>query len=128
MRFTRTETFTNETSGCGFRQTRSERCTRAVRYGRRWKRKFTAICWSLSKEARPIETETSRLKMLRFSGGHGWRKPKARLDKLTVVVGAPYWVLNGVNVFSVNLVRGLLSQGISAHILLTEEDSNLVNV
>src|SRR5215470_2264439 len=66
--------------------------------------------------------------MIRFARSPGWIRPQVTLDKLTVVVGAPQWVLNGVNVFSVNLVRGLLSRGISAHILLTEENTDLVNV
>jgi glycosyltransferase involved in cell wall biosynthesis len=45
-----------------------------------------------------------------------------------VIVGATYWVLNGVNIFSANLVRGLCGQGIPAQILLTEEDTALVQV
>ncbi len=45
-----------------------------------------------------------------------------------VILGATYWALNGVNIFSVNLVRGLRELGISAHVLLTEEDSALINV
>lgn len=45
-----------------------------------------------------------------------------------VIVGATYWSLNGVNVFSANLVRGLIRRGIDAHVLLTEEDSRLIDV
>lgn len=45
-----------------------------------------------------------------------------------VLVAAPYWAMNGVNIFSANLVRGLQANGISAHILLTERDSSLVNI
>ena len=44
-----------------------------------------------------------------------------------VIVAATYWVLNGVNIFSANLVRGLCSQGIPGQILLTEEDTALVH-
>lgn len=39
-----------------------------------------------------------------------------------VVVTTPYWALNGVNAFSADLVSGLLQQGITAHILLTDPD------
>ena len=54
----------------------------------------------------------------------------ARIHKkgFKVIVGATYWALNGVNVFSVNLVRGLRAKGIDAHILLTEESSVLIHV
>lgn len=45
-----------------------------------------------------------------------------------VIVGSPYWALNGVNIFSANLVRGLLSLGVPAHILLTEQHTRLVNI
>lgn len=48
--------------------------------------------------------------------------------KYRVVVTLPYWVLSGVNFFSANLVRGLQSQGVSAEILLTEQDTNLVTI
>lgn len=37
-----------------------------------------------------------------------------------VIVASPVWSLNGVNVFSANLVRGLQERGISARILLTQ--------
>jgi len=36
--------------------------------------------------------------------------------------------MNGVNIFSANLVRGLQDNGISAHILLTEDSSTLVTI
>jgi glycosyltransferase involved in cell wall biosynthesis len=49
-------------------------------------------------------------------------------DRPAVVVASAYWTLNGVNVFSVNLVRGLCRKGFDAHILLTEEQSSLVTV
>ncbi len=42
-----------------------------------------------------------------------------------VVVASPRWVVNGVNIFSEQLVRGLNSRGVRAHVLLTgsnEED------
>jgi glycosyltransferase involved in cell wall biosynthesis len=45
-----------------------------------------------------------------------------------VIVGATYWTLNGVNIFSANLVRGLLEKGIDSHILLTEENTPLIQV
>ena len=56
------------------------------------------------------------------------KRPQPSRDNVTVVVGTPHWTLNGVNVFTVNLIRGLLSKGISAHILLTEEDCSRVIV
>jgi len=36
-----------------------------------------------------------------------------------VIISTPTWYLSGVNTFSANLVRGLQSNGISAHILWT---------
>jgi len=39
--------------------------------------------------------------------------------KFNVIVASPVWSLNGVNVFSGNLVRGLQERGISAQVLLT---------
>jgi glycosyltransferase involved in cell wall biosynthesis len=39
-----------------------------------------------------------------------------------VVVAAPTWSLNGPNVFSANLVRGLIARQIPAHIVLTRPD------
>jgi glycosyltransferase involved in cell wall biosynthesis len=42
-----------------------------------------------------------------------------------VIVASPRWVVNGVNIFSEQLVRGLNSRGVRAHVLLTgsnEED------
>ena len=44
-----------------------------------------------------------------------------------VVLLAPSWTLNGVNVFSLNLVRGLRKAGVDARVLLTEEHTALVN-
>ena len=35
------------------------------------------------------------------------------------VVASPYWAMNGVNVFSANLVRGLQGAGVPSHVLLT---------
>jgi len=46
----------------------------------------------------------------------------------TVIVAATHWSVNGVNVFSANLVRGLKAAGIRAFILLTEEDTDLVSM
>ena len=47
---------------------------------------------------------------------------------IKVILGATYWTLNGVNIFSVNLARGLRGRGIDARILLTEERTSLVTV
>lgn len=49
-------------------------------------------------------------------------------SEIKVIVAATQWTLNGVNVFSENLVKGLRERGIDARILLTEEDSSLVQV
>ena len=46
--------------------------------------------------------------------------------EIEVFAGASGWTLNGVNVFSVNLVRGLRDRGIDAKILLTEERTALI--
>ena len=43
-----------------------------------------------------------------------------------VVLASPRWTLNGVNVFNLNLARGLESRGIDTRILLTEESTELV--
>jgi glycosyltransferase involved in cell wall biosynthesis len=44
-----------------------------------------------------------------------------------VVVASPRWVVNGVSVFSENLVRGLRARGVSAHLLLTGSSEGDVN-
>ncbi len=41
--------------------------------------------------------------------------------KFNVIVASPVWSLNGVNVFSTNLVRGLRNSGVPARILLTQQ-------
>ena len=48
-------------------------------------------------------------------------------DEFEVLVGATSWTVNGVNVFSTNLVRGLNQAGIRASVLLTEEETDLVS-
>jgi glycosyltransferase involved in cell wall biosynthesis len=45
-----------------------------------------------------------------------------------VIAGSPYWAMNGVNIFSANLVRGLIALGVPAHIVLTEQHSRLVDI
>jgi glycosyltransferase involved in cell wall biosynthesis len=45
-----------------------------------------------------------------------------------VIAGTPYWAMNGVNIFSANLVRGLISVGVPARILMTEQNSSMVHV
>lgn len=44
-----------------------------------------------------------------------------------VVVAATAWTVNGVNVFSANLVRRLVYEGVKAHVLLTEQETDLVD-
>ncbi len=55
--------------------------------------------------------------------------PRAGLSRpakpFQVIVGATAWTVNGVNVFSANLVRGLAARDVSAHILLTEDATDL---
>jgi glycosyltransferase involved in cell wall biosynthesis len=43
-----------------------------------------------------------------------------------VIVGTPSWTVNGVNIFSANLVRGLIDIGFAARILMTEQHSSMV--
>ena len=43
-----------------------------------------------------------------------------------VIIGATTWTVNGVNVFSANLARGLVEAGVSAEVLLTEEETDLI--
>jgi len=40
----------------------------------------------------------------------------------SVILATPAWSLNGPNVFSANLVRGLRARGIAAHIVITRPD------
>lgn len=42
------------------------------------------------------------------------------MKKFEVIVASPVWSLNGVNIFSSNLVRELCKRGVPAHILLTQ--------
>jgi glycosyltransferase involved in cell wall biosynthesis len=45
-----------------------------------------------------------------------------------VIAGSPYWALNGVNIFSANLVRGLIARGAPARILMTERNTRMVDI
>jgi hypothetical protein len=49
-----------------------------------------------------------------------------KLAGIKVIVASPSWTSNGVNEFSVTLVRALIAQGLAAEILLTEENTDLV--
>ena len=42
--------------------------------------------------------------------------------KIPVFVTSPTWQMNGVNVFAMNLVRGLVDRGFDARVVLTEPD------
>jgi glycosyltransferase involved in cell wall biosynthesis len=72
----------------------------------------------------------------RFEGGtlaDAPRLPEAsvtprRSSDLRVIIGLPYCALSGVNVFSVNLLRGLIERGVRGEILLTEQETKLVTV
>lgn len=48
-------------------------------------------------------------------------------SRAPVHIGATYWVVNGVNVFSANLARGLKTMGRPSHILLTESATSLIS-
>lgn len=48
-------------------------------------------------------------------------------DEPPIAIGATYWVVNGVNVFSANLARGLLKDGARPHVLLTESATDLIS-
>ena len=71
--------------------------------------------------------------------GARWRahkiSPPERLDASArtgaipayqVIIGTTNWTVNGVNVFSANLARALLQAGVPSHVLLTEDDTDLV--
>jgi len=45
-----------------------------------------------------------------------------------VIAGTPYWAMNGVNIYSANLVRGLIARGIPAQILMTEQHSGMITI
>lgn len=53
---------------------------------------------------------------------------KGRSRDYRVVVGAGYFSLSGVHVFAIHLVRGLIERGIDAHLLLTEQNTELVSI
>ncbi len=72
--------------------------------------------FGLRKDSRPARTSDLTRET--------WRKNV----RPRVVVAASYWTLNGVNIFSANLVRGLRSIGFDAELLLTEERTHLVSV
>jgi glycosyltransferase involved in cell wall biosynthesis len=61
-----------------------------------------------------------------------FRRAEARPHSLPaadyrVVVGTTVWTVNGVNVFSVNLARQLMAGGIDARIVVTEQETDLIN-
>jgi glycosyltransferase involved in cell wall biosynthesis len=41
---------------------------------------------------------------------------------MRVIVSAPNWRLNGVNVYALNLMRGMRARGVESHLLLTDPD------
>ena len=72
--------------------------------------------------------EQSRLASLVEPDRPHYSSALERLKDVRVIVAAPVWTYNGVNLFSQNLVRELCNHDISAHILFTEEETNLVNI
>lgn len=104
---------------------RDLRDPRSRRRGRKRVRGAAILSWGLLRKHLSRHHALQR----RHSMGNG--KPIADADtnavrKIEVFIGATYWTLNGVNIFSVNLVRGLRANGIDAKILLTEENTALV--
>lgn len=53
--------------------------------------------------------------------------PREEAPPYRVVIGATTWTVNGVNVFSANLARGLTTNGVHAHVLLSEQETDLVD-
>jgi glycosyltransferase involved in cell wall biosynthesis/4-hydroxybenzoate polyprenyltransferase len=51
---------------------------------------------------------------------------RAQRPNPRIILAATSWTVNGVNVFSANLARGLCEVGASAEVLLTEETTDLV--
>ena len=62
------------------------------------------------------------------SNGNAGKRPGERDVDFQVIVGSPYWAMNGVNIFSANLVRGLTAAGVPARILTTEQNSGMVSI
>ena len=54
--------------------------------------------------------------------------PKRMNMNFQVIAATSYWAMNGVNIFSANLVRGLIASGVPARLLLTEQNSTMVTV
>lgn len=50
------------------------------------------------------------------------------LRGVRIIVASPAWTSNGVNAWSAALVRALRSRGMRAHILVTEEETDLVQI
>ena len=63
----------------------------------------------------------------RYLGNSGGRHRSAVPD-LTVVIASPTWDRNGINAHSERLARGLSQLGIRATLLLTEEETDLIQV
>lgn len=63
------------------------------------------------------------------ASGFGRRTSRGSSDATghRVIIDATTWTVNGVNVFSANLARGLLQAGVRAEVLLTEDATNLIN-
>ena len=60
---------------------------------------------------------------------HRARKSRGRSGReLTAIVAIPFRGRNGVTIFAEDLVRGLGAQGLSARLLLTEENTPLVTI
>jgi glycosyltransferase involved in cell wall biosynthesis len=56
------------------------------------------------------------------------RPPRTAVAKRDLVIGATHWGVNGVNLFSANLARGLAESSLAPQILLTESSTRLVTL
>lgn len=57
-----------------------------------------------------------------------WTSSKSEKSEMKIIIGAMYWTLNGVNVFTENMVRTLRAKGFNAYVLLTEANTELVSI
>ena len=75
----------------------------------------------------------SRPPLANHSGGAFVPRPVRQIDRsllagVQVIVASPIWARNGINVFAEDLVRGLQREGMASRMLLTEENTPLVQV
>lgn len=91
--------------------------------------------WSLVLLQATLPLAELRRRLLGFGGtllSPGFSRALRRLlsapSDFQVLVAATTWTVNGVNVFSTNLVRGLMQSAVPARILLTEQATRLITI